>query len=154
MFKPTLSVKVIECMESNDTTSEHIDVISLSIFSGVCSLIFLLVLIGTMLTNFNPCTWFSHCGEKNLDQLAHYEPINEKTFGKKFLLAFSVKENLNKILQVNASNESINVFHGIKFFAMIWIIFTHSISFSNTWINFSTLKIQIKFCFLFQFKLN
>lgn len=145
MFKPTLSVKVIECMESNDTTSEHIDVISLSIFSGVCSLIFLFVLIGTIWTNFNPFTWFSHvCGEKNLDELAHYEPINEKTFGKKFLLAFSVKENLKKILQVNASNESINVFHGIKFFAMIWIIFTHSISFSNTWINFSTFQFQLK----------
>ncbi|MDN5249816.1 MAG: hypothetical protein QWI73_07010, partial [Alphaproteobacteria bacterium] len=90
-----------------------------------------------------------------------YQSVEPNSTARQLLLAFSIRANMRKIFAVQRPNRdvhhivdsngrvveyqqqqsrkssSIEVFHGIKFFAMIWIIFSHSISFSSQWINFS-----------------
>ena len=53
------------------------------------------------------------------------------------LIAFSLKTNAKKIFETKRVDNSIQVFHGIRVLAMIWIISGHSAAFAAQWMNFS-----------------
>ncbi|OTF75053.1 hypothetical protein BLA29_005666, partial [Euroglyphus maynei] len=137
MFVPRLETKVSNCIESNDESDNPF---GLAIFVATCLIFVLLVILGTIFDHFN--LKFKTNGESYamITKLESQESIEslsreEPTTDEKILLAFSAKQNWQKIFQV--TGDSINVFHGLKFLAMFWIIAQHSMSFSSIWINFS-----------------
>ena len=128
-------------MENNGSQTEDIDIVSLSIFGGLCAFISMFVIIGTIFENFSRNVHSSQCelifASKEEDQKFDYKEEGESRM-KQLLLAFSIHQNMKKIFSVETTGgDSISVFHGIKFLAMIWIILTHSLSFSKYWMNFS-----------------
>lgn len=142
MFQPALAVGRVECMESDDRQQDNGDYMSLAIFSGFCALIFLLIVIGTIFGQFSENYHSSQIhlidNPKNIEEKPNPYQTTVHSTTRQLLLAFSLRENMKKIISVDTSgSDSIGVFHGIKFLAMIWIIFSHSISFSSQWINFS-----------------
>ncbi|KAJ6223339.1 hypothetical protein RDWZM_001884 [Blomia tropicalis] len=141
MFEPALSVRVVECMENDSNQSQTLHYVSFGIFCGICSVLCLFVLVATIFEYFSR---HFHCSQSQLIlNSKHLEPKTDYqtetlSIKRQLLLAFSVRENLKKIFTVSTtSSDSIGVFHGIKFIAMIWIIFSHSISFSSQWMNFN-----------------
>lgn len=64
-------------------------------------------------------------GEHKRSQLGH------------ILVSFSLRANGSKLLSTGgAQKESIQIFHGLKFFSMGWIILGHSYSFASTWLTY------------------
>lgn len=67
----------------------------------------------------------------------------KQSMWQQLLLSFSVRRNTRRIFCVDSGNDvnpATNLFHGIKFISMLWIIFGHSASFSTLWINFNNPK--------------
>ncbi|KAH7645179.1 nose resistant to fluoxetine protein 6 isoform X1 [Dermatophagoides farinae] len=137
MFVPELEIKVSNCVEKNDETENPF---GLGIFVAICLIFVLLAIMGTIFDHYN--LKFKTNGEsyamitKLESQNSNESLSREPTTDEKILLAFSTKQNWQKLFQVTGG-ESINVFHGLKFLAMFWIIAQHSMSFSSIWINFS-----------------
>lgn len=75
---------------------------------------------------------------QQLQNIQHVE-LNE---GMKceYLLAFSIKRNVAKIFDTSDSTGSIDIFHGLRFFMMLWIISGHSYSFAMQWLFFRNPK--------------
>ena len=110
---------------------------------GISGVICLTILIGTFV-EYISSTKYSHISKiKCVEQEIDFQSEVTESINQQILYALSIRKNLKKIFTVKAtnnnssSNDSITEFHGIKFFAMIWIILSHSISFSSQWINFS-----------------
>ncbi|KAF7493708.1 Nose resistant to fluoxetine protein 6 [Sarcoptes scabiei] len=180
MFQPSLSIKLIECVE-NEIDPKEMDLISLSIFGTICALLIILVLIGTVYEHFRWCSFVSTTYPPKNTLIPNTKTINNndvmmldckrssETIKDRLILAFSLQKNLRNIFKINddnkiiinekfsssisnpsccsssstsfssssSSKDSIEIFHGLKFISMIWIIMNHSISFSSQWINFN-----------------
>ncbi|CAN7937025.1 unnamed protein product [Ixodes hexagonus] len=55
----------------------------------------------------------------------------------RILTSFSLRANGSKLLSTGGSQkESIQIFHGLRFFSMSWIILGHSYSFASTWLTY------------------
>lgn len=73
-----------------------------------------------------------------LSNIQHVE-LNESS-KYEYLLAFSIKRNVAKIFDTTESSDSIDIFHGLRFFMMLWIIGGHSYSFAMQWLFFRNPK--------------
>jgi hypothetical protein len=81
--------------------------------------------------------------EINQTKSFEYNKNDSKPIVFELLRAFSVKTNAKKIFETKCSDSSIQVFHGIRFLSMFWIIGGHSIAFAVQWMNFSENNNQI-----------
>ncbi|XP_027198414.2 nose resistant to fluoxetine protein 6-like [Dermatophagoides pteronyssinus] len=144
MFVPELEIRVSNCLDSHDNNKDN--PFGLGIFFATFFVILILVVSGTIYDHYNLRLKFvgesygmitAKLGSQEESEEEVIQTIREPTKEEKILMAFSVKENWKKIFHISGGANSINVFHGMKFLAMLWIIISHSISFSMIWLNFS-----------------
>lgn len=115
--------------------------------SCICGVICLLVFLASLLEYFSD----DHSSPKHLiakstsscsDLELTVNSGKSHLLKQQLLLAFSLRSNLKKVFDTRressgGQHETIQIFHGIKFFGMVWIIALHSMTFSQQWINFS-----------------
>ena len=123
MFQPTLPVALEKCIEQRGNDDPTADYLPAAIYCAVCGVLLAITLVATV-----------------FDYHLSDDAIDAKTLAtlKQILLAFSLRRTLSAIFTVHSGKaDSIDVFHGIKFFAMVCIIFFHSFTMANMIVYFS-----------------
>jgi hypothetical protein len=98
-----------------------------------------------MQTKMNSQTELLYQKDEEINQTKSFEynKDDSKPIAFELLRAFSVKTNAKKIFETKYNDSSIQVFHGIRFLSMVWIIGGHSFAFAVQWMNFSENNNQI-----------
>lgn len=113
--------------------------------TGVILLFVLLAAVGTTydLMSASQGTWKRPTSSQSVNiTMASNEGLVDDGESKRsklgrVLVSFSLAANGSKLLSTGGSQkESIQIFHGLRFFSMSWIILGHSYSFASTWLTY------------------
>lgn len=139
----TYNVGVHSCNSQNTSFDLKPGFVIVSILIG---LLILLSVIGTVYDVTKEFTSINCCRKQrtnsdvevtnhpSVETLYRETEANDEGTLLKVLMAFSIRSNGAKILQVGKQEGAIDIFHGLRFLSMLWIIMGHSCSFALTWL--------------------